>query len=436
MRKNTAVPLLLALLVCVSARVRAADYDYYRVNLDWGVPAALPLAGDFDGDGLADPACYVESTGLWAVLMSGSHYAEIRATLGGPGARPAPADYDGDGKTDPAVFRQADGRLTVMLSGSSYAMAGMDFPAGSFCTAADYDGDGLDDPASYNPAAGQWQFLMRQAREVTDTNILAGMYSNAMANASQPTAAKICTDLTAITTPADHPWQIWRTNELGGLEIKMVSFMRYATATNYYHPGQITELKYAFAWVTVAPELKNFCRNYAGTNLNLRLRQLIGLPAVSANDTIVEFWVDPQYLLRPSKDPEIVDYSAQLEFHTNALFLTMQTDTNYVGWFNQNLIDANYGMTNGVWNSLPWTQLGYTYDWGGVDADIVGLSEFIIPGSLLWERCGTVVGVEVDSVTPAVDYANTPDRRARDPRAPDPRSLPRLVAPPGDGRRD
>ena len=84
MRKNTAVPLLLALLVCVSARTRAADYDYYRVNLDWGVPAARPLTGDFDGDGLADPACYVESTGLWAVLMSDSHYAEIRATLAAP----------------------------------------------------------------------------------------------------------------------------------------------------------------------------------------------------------------------------------------------------------------------------------------------------------------------------------------------------------------
>ena len=64
MQKNTAISLLFAILVCASARVRAADYDYYRVNLDWGVPAALPLAGDFDGDGLADPACYVESTGL------------------------------------------------------------------------------------------------------------------------------------------------------------------------------------------------------------------------------------------------------------------------------------------------------------------------------------------------------------------------------------
>ena len=111
MRKNTAVSLLLALLFCIAARARAADYDYYRVNLDWGAQAARPLTGDFDGDGKADPACYVESTGLWAVLMSGSHYAEIRATLGGPGALPAPADYDGDGKTDPAVFRRLRERL-------------------------------------------------------------------------------------------------------------------------------------------------------------------------------------------------------------------------------------------------------------------------------------------------------------------------------------
>lgn len=129
-------------------------------------------------------------------------------------------------------------------------------------------------------------------------------------------------------------------------------------------------------WVTVAPELKNFCTTYASdsTNLTLRLEQLLGLPPDNGKTRFVEIWVKPQDLFRPSPDPEITDQEAGLEF-PQSRHLTVSEE--YVTWFN-NLNSSSYGE-----NGYPWTRLGYTYDWGNPNSE-VGLSEFVIsPGATI-----------------------------------------------------
>ena len=154
-------------------------------------------------------------------------------------------------------------------------------------------------------------------------------------------------------------------------------------------------------WVTAFPDLQNFCRNYIPTaeiSLSARLNQLLGLPPEApesaANRQVVEIWVDPQFLFRPSPDPEITDSEAELSFRTPNEFVFVSP--RYQHWFYQQF-DQRY-QSNGqpiANNSLetsgtlpyPWTQLGYTYDWGDpsdwatIDPDRpenVGLSEFVI----------------------------------------------------------
>ncbi|MEO0868437.1 MAG: hypothetical protein AAFY17_08300 [Cyanobacteria bacterium J06642_11] len=156
-------------------------------------------------------------------------------------------------------------------------------------------------------------------------------------------------------------------------------------------------------WVTVVPDLQNFCQTYTptpGTPLALRLNQLLGLPPElknpPANRQIVQIWVDPQWLFRPSPDPEITDHEAELSFRATSEFVSVPFS--YRHWFYQQY-DQRYQyrgqpITTPQYNPedsgsipYPWTQLGYTYDWGNptdweaLDPDRpadVGLSEFVI----------------------------------------------------------
>jgi hypothetical protein len=268
----------------------------------------------------------------------------------------------------------------------------------------------------YQPVTAHWVFWVHGDPEVTDTNELAVMYSNAMVNASNVVASKIKRDLAYIT--ADNTNLIWRTHPTTGIrEVLVASYMSAYVATHFYHVGQYSTLtnEGAEAWVTLVPELKNFCRNYAGTNIYLRLKQLLGLPATKSNDTIVEYYMDPQYLLRPSRDPEITDREAEVSFRTNTPYAD-PVNTNYSAWFQNTMVSRNYGMTNGVWDAYPWTQLGYTYDWLKTGNNIMGLSEFTIPGGMLYAKYGYTVSLYVVSITDAANYATVPNNLVIQPQ--------------------
>ena len=55
--------------------------------LTYGDVGARPVPGDYDGDGSADPATYLESTGRWRALPS-RWPSVIELVLGGPGQVP------------------------------------------------------------------------------------------------------------------------------------------------------------------------------------------------------------------------------------------------------------------------------------------------------------------------------------------------------------
>jgi uncharacterized protein (TIGR03437 family) len=97
-------------------------------------------------------------------------------------------------------------------------------------------------------------------------------------------------------------------------------------------------------------------------------------------------WVSPDDLFRPAPDPEITDHEAQLDFPISSRFSTVSPE--HIKWIND-LKAVSYLPTG-----MPWTRLGYTYDWGNPDT-IVGLSEFVV-------RNGATV--EIASASTPADY--------------------------------
>ncbi len=121
-------------------------------------------------------------------------------------------------------------------------------------------------------------------------------------------------------------------------------------------------------WVTLVPEIRDYCAAKKPVDPVLDLEQRLGLPPESGKIYMVEIWADPNDMFRPSPDPEISDREAELSF-PNSRYITISEE--YIDWFNTSQ-NTMYGV-----NGHPWTRLGYTYDWGSPDSPI-GFSEYVI----------------------------------------------------------
>lgn len=132
-----------------------------------------------------------------------------------------------------------------------------------------------------------------------------------------------------------------------------------------YVDGSTVTLQYGDVWVFTLDEVKEWGKkNGMSENMTLRMEQLIGLPPQKGYTHFSLLWADPDDLFRPSRDNEIDDTEAELEFPENAT-------QEYIEWFNSN---AEYSYNP---HRYPWTGLGYTYDWADSGTEY-GLSEFII----------------------------------------------------------
>ncbi|MEM1319403.1 MAG: hypothetical protein AAGG75_04055 [Bacteroidota bacterium] len=194
-------------------------------------------------------------------------------------------------------------------------------------------------------------------------------YMECIGDAAKPQPWEVTSQLVAIKQ--QNPDLVWK--EVNGKSYILVS--SWKADTTYYKNDPKTDTyntgKYPI-WVTVIPELQGVCQDKKfgrKEGLDLRLKQLLGLPPTANKTYFIEFWVRPQDLFRPCLDSKVAEVNCGLAFPE------YETDQ-HKQWINDLRLDSYY---NPVWNkNYPWTQLGYTYDWHPKNKHHVGLSEFVI----------------------------------------------------------
>ncbi len=77
-------------------------------ELQFGLPGAVPVVGDFNGDGIDEVGVMID--GIWFVDLNGNgtwDQDDFWVKLGAPGDLPVVGDWDGDGKADIGIFGPA-----------------------------------------------------------------------------------------------------------------------------------------------------------------------------------------------------------------------------------------------------------------------------------------------------------------------------------------
>lgn len=232
-------------------------------------------------------------------------------------------------------------------------------------------------------------------------------FNAAVEDAKTMTEAKISKDLTAIVPGNKN--LIWENNAPSTRVLVATWIGNEAACENYMNPStpgckagsECTNYGYN-SWVSVVPEIKSLL---GSAPTLLRVCQALGLPVPAAGQTLdntcmLEVYVSPGDLFRPSPDPEITDQEAELDFpqdgfrkydDTRLTYSEMPCDaarcpnctssgkcgmTTYRNWFDNRRAYV-YSQT-AVSGPYPWTGLGYTYDWGNPVPPHIGLSEFVI----------------------------------------------------------
>jgi hypothetical protein len=138
-------------------------------------------------------------------------------------------------------------------------------------------------------------------------------------------------------------------------------------------------------WVTIVPEVRDICRSFKGAeaDIEIRLKQLLGLPLTAAYTRFVEMEVRREDLFRPCPNPD-----PQLSTCSDSFPQGISSD--HVSFIaNQSL--SSFKIPGGY----PWTRLGYTFDWSPDAKSRYGASEFVV-------RKGSKVNVT--SITKSAAY--------------------------------
>ena len=209
-------------------------------------------------------------------------------------------------------------------------------------------------------------------------------YGEAVNDALDPEPNEVATNLVAIVR--SNRTLVWK-DFPDGARVLMVSLVG---DTSFYRDkvGGPYETGNRDTWVTAVPELQRTCGqpDFSRGDLPMRLRQLLGLTPTAPVTAFVEFWVAPARLFRPAPDNEITDTTAGLNFPAD-------TERWYREWFNQLRAHQYFDSEKPLNRAYPWTQLGYTYDWGN-PTEHQGMSEFVVKtqSTLIVNRITDVAG--------------------------------------------
>ena len=174
---------------------------------------------------------------------------------------------------------------------------------------------------------------------------------------------------TLVTLTKDDENVTW--NDAGN-RVLLFTFHRFPTS---YPDGKEVTFTWGESWLC---SVKEYAKWYNNNKENikdplLRTKQVLGMNDESKNTYISSMWFDPKDVSRPAY---VTDATKQM-----SLTFDENVTDEYKTWFN-----SQYYYSYDV-SKLPWTRLGYTYDWSKEAKDKYGLSEFIA-----WK--GTTVTVE------------------------------------------
>ena len=202
-------------------------------------------------------------------------------------------------------------------------------------------------------------------------------YQNGVADAAFLAQSEIDTNLNAITP--DNKSLVWNADKT---KVLVSTWKAQGAYDKFMKPYTKTSDNPAYAvWVTAVPQVHALCSAFLKTNadkskqaLDLRLKQYLGLSPDWNYDMFVEMWVSPDDMFRPCVDPQVDDKTCNLQFGDTTPKVKNIPD--YQDFYSD-LYYKSYRASAGV----PWTGVGYTYDWGNPDSD-VGASEYIlVPGA-------------------------------------------------------
>ena len=209
------------------------------------------------------------------------------------------------------------------------------------------------------------------------------LYSASIADAAIPETNEISNQLESIS-PQNKKLR-WKKID-GEDHVLVVTWISDSTFFNQIKPDKrpFKSDSFHIIWVTLFPEMQTVCSDPKfgrKEGLNLRVKQLLGMPPIASKSHVAELWVKPGDLFRPCPDKEVDDSNCGLHF-TQKQDSTLVQQKPYIDWFNDQRLmsyyDYKWKEAYSWTDHYPWTQLGYTYDWNKKNKTHVGLSEFII----------------------------------------------------------
>ena len=145
-----------------------------------GAPGLVPLAGDWNGDGVDTIGLYDQSAGVFFLKDANTPGpADVSFFYGSPNATPVVGDWDGDGDDTIGIYQSSTGTFFLKNTnapGDADTTILYGAPGGSLVPlAGDWNGDGVDTIALYDPSAGTFFLKNANTPGPADVTFLYGV---------------------------------------------------------------------------------------------------------------------------------------------------------------------------------------------------------------------------------------------------------------------
>ena len=209
-------------------------------------------------------------------------------------------------------------------------------------------------------------------------SLLEAQLMAAIEVAKRPDSTKISHDLMPVKK--GYPGEEW--TKINGKDmVLLVTMVDSSRLQRFFGRDDVYRIERELGtWVTLPADWLRKKDAFVGLDsvaAHMRMIQMYGLSPDCNFNIMVYFYADPTYMFRPAHDPDITTTTVGLEFPAYANENYKVGDTNFREWFRYSYESAYEDDS-----PLPWTQLGYTYDWHE-GADPKGLSEYIVTDQCL-----------------------------------------------------